>query len=194
MIRVCETCKAPLVRPKSASERQWIAKRFCSQPCKSRAPRASVVDRFWAKVERMGQNECWPWKGTRDKYGYGRLANFPKGSPLKAYRVSWALANGPVPAGVVVRHKCDNPPCVNPTHLELGTQKDNARDTSARGRLNPKSLLNLRHDKALSTVDMEMVVEMRSRGLSLPVIAKRFGVDSSTVGLYLRGKRTPCQS
>jgi len=193
-MRACCTCSAALVRGKRDSDKQWESRRYCSRACAARAPKASLATRFWSKVRRGEPNACWPWTGSTDGRGYGHLSAYPKGSPLKAPRVAWEIANGPIPDGMLVRHKCDNPPCVNPAHLELGTQKDNTRDTSARGRLNPKSRLNLRHDKALSTSDMEIVVEMRSRGLSLPVIAKRFGVDSSTVGLYLRGKRTPCQS
>ena len=65
-------------------------------------------------------------------------------SKFKAHRVSYEMANGPIPDGLIIRHKCDNPNCVNPKHLESGTQKDNMLDASFRGRINPKSLLNLR--------------------------------------------------
>jgi hypothetical protein len=65
-------------------------------------------------------------------------------SKFKAHRVAWEMFNGPIADGLIVRHKCDNPNCVNPKHLEVGTQKQNMMDASARGRLNPKSLENLR--------------------------------------------------
>lgn len=63
---------------------------------------------------------------------------------IKAHRVSFEMRYGPISDGLIVRHKCDNPNCVNPNHLEIGTQMDNMLDASSRGRLNPKSLLNLR--------------------------------------------------
>jgi len=87
---------------------------------------------------------CWIWTGASDSKGYGRMASGFKKSPLKAYRVSYELFVGIIPDGLVVRHKCDVTSCVNPNHLEVGTQKDNMQDASKRGRLNPISLLNLR--------------------------------------------------
>lgn len=87
---------------------------------------------------------CWIWIGATDGKGYGHMASAYKKSPMKAYRVSYELFNGKIPKGLVVRHKCDIPSCVNPNHLEIGTQKDNMQDASKRGRLNPISLLNLR--------------------------------------------------
>ena len=71
---------------------------------------------------------CWLWTGNREPTGYGRF------SQEKAHRASYRIHHGAIPAGLVVRHKCDNPPCVNPAHLELGTLADNNRDRHERGR------------------------------------------------------------
>ena len=106
-------------------ERQWLG-RPLDDPMKSR----SDEERFWAKVEKSG--ECWIWTASRRGKGYG-LVRF-RGRNAQAHRASYEMHNGPIPDGAVVRHKCDNPPCVNPDHLELGTVADNNRDMSERGR------------------------------------------------------------
>ncbi|WP_341856406.1 HNH endonuclease signature motif containing protein [Brachybacterium sp. GPGPB12] len=81
----------------------------------------------------MWDGECLVWIGSRDLSGYGRVK--AEGLPPRgAHRAAWELANGQIPDGLVVRHKCDNPPCVRLEHLELGTAQDNVNDMIARGR------------------------------------------------------------
>ena len=97
----------------------------------------SVKERFWAKVDVRGLDECWEWQGCRDPKGYGRIGFFidRKHKVYVTSRFSLMLKAGFIPPpNIVTRHKCDNPPCVNPNHLEWGTIKDNARDASDRGR------------------------------------------------------------
>lgn len=81
---------------------------------------------FWLKVTKT--DTCWLWTGRRDKNGYGKV-----GAAL-SHRVFWELHNGHIPDGLYVLHHCDNPPCIRPTHLFLGTQADNVRDMAAKGR------------------------------------------------------------
>lgn len=90
------------------------------------APRFSRT--FWDFVEKTHEHGCWTWQGSRDRKGYGRW------SRVLTHRHSWSLANGPIPDGLWVLHHCDNPPCVNPRHLYLGTVVENVRDSVARGR------------------------------------------------------------
>lgn len=91
-------------------------------------------DRFEAKIEKGP--ECWAWKGCRTRSGYGLLqARKISKAPLLAHRVAWELTNGPIPDGMHVLHRCDNPGCVNPGHLFLGTQRDNNADRDAKGRV-----------------------------------------------------------
>ena len=92
----------------------------------------TLEERFWSKVDRKDPAECWEWQAGKFSQGYGQ---FSVGAKNKlAHRVSYELAHGPIPEGLVVRHKCDNPCCVNPDHLELGTHENNMDDRASRGR------------------------------------------------------------
>lgn len=92
-----------------------------------------IEARFWPKVRRGNEDECWPWQASKTK-GYGMI--FAWGRPQYAHRVAYALQNGSVPEGADVLHKCDNPPCCNGKHLFLGDQLANMRDRNAKGRAN----------------------------------------------------------
>jgi hypothetical protein len=96
---------------------------------------ASLSDRFWGKVDRSGgADACWGWIGAKHGGGYGLIRC---GKLCRAHRVSWEMEYGPVPEGLHVLHRCDNPPCVNPAHLFLGTHQDNMDDRTAKDR-NPR--------------------------------------------------------
>jgi hypothetical protein len=105
--------------------------------------RDNLLIRLLSKVSVNKETGCWEWTAAREVRGYGMLARGWKQRPYKAHRLSYELFVGAIPEGLVIRHKCDNPCCINPKHLEPGTQKDNSKDASTRGRLNQKSLLNL---------------------------------------------------
>ena len=111
--------------------------KFCSQKCYHAHRKGSLADRFWGKVQLpTDTNLCWEWRASTDTNGYGQInAGGPGGKPLRAHRVSWELAHGPIPEGLCVLHRCDNPLRVNPQHLWLGTQTDNLLDCKAKGRL-----------------------------------------------------------
>lgn len=86
--------------------------------------------RFWDRVEKS--DSCWLWTGAKVPDGYGTMSY--EGVVRKTHRLSWLFVYGQVPLGMSVLHRCDNPPCVRPDHLFLGTQSDNMRDCASKGR------------------------------------------------------------
>src|SRR5947207_5829360 len=99
----------------------------------------SIIDNFWGSpghptVDYTGSSiGCWVWLRARTSRGYGNI--HLGGKMVSAHRVAWELVNGPIPEGLLVLHKCDNPSCVNPDHLFLGTNADNRKDAQVKGRL-----------------------------------------------------------
>ena len=122
---------------------------YCSYACftaaKNRAQKETFPDRFWSMVDKSG--ECWLWNGPTGPGGYGSVHVPGKRSPQRAPRVAWELTNGvPIPRRMLICHHCDNPPCVRPDHLFMGTPLDNMRDMIAKGRaVRPKASSKPRH-------------------------------------------------
>lgn len=124
----------------SDCKRQVLAKGYCNPhyyqinrrgkvPGPIRIRDGDDAERFWTKVDKSG--ECWLWQAACDNHGYGCF--WFGGRLQKSSRVSWSLAHGD-PGELFVLHRCDNPRCVNPEHLFLGTQQDNLIDMRAKGR------------------------------------------------------------
>ena len=93
-----------------------------------------VAERLWARVDKSG--DCWVWTGPVSReQPYGRIKLSGRhGRYLQTHRISYELAFGPIPNDLWVLHHCDNPPCVRPDHLYVGTREDNTRDAHERGR------------------------------------------------------------
>jgi len=110
-------------------------------------PHGPLKDRFFSKVIKM--DGCWVWLGSKRPNGYGTIQKGGKGSAtLSAHRLSYEMHKGPIPDGLVVMHSCDNPSCVNPDHLSIGTYKENTADMIAKGRKRTVSALGTSNGKA----------------------------------------------
>ena len=141
--RNCLICLKPFTRTLYPSQLA-LAKlgkfrigRYCGLPCfaKGKRTRKPISVRFWKHV--LKTKTCWLWTASLDSGGYGQLAYQP-GKPMRASRISWIIHHGAIPKQFSVLHKCDNRPCVRPTHLYLGTQHDNVHDCISRGRFTTK--------------------------------------------------------
>lgn len=149
-----------------------------------------IVDRFWAKVNKGGPihpelGPCWQWTGcVVARYGQVSLGHpsTPGSKRWKSHRFSWELHHGPVPDGLVVRHRCDNCLCVNPAHLELGTQKQNVHDGIRRGRRNAWGIQKLSPD------DVRVIRAQLARRIPQKDIASAFGIARNTVSQIATGK------
>lgn len=128
--RVDECDRAPHIRG-LCRPHYWRAQADRDRPNRRRQHR-TLREALDAKTPAGAPDDCWEWGGSPDHDGYGVVSW--GGTQYKAHRVAYELHVGPIPEGLVVRHNCDNPPCVNPAHLLLGTQADNVRDMHERGR------------------------------------------------------------
>lgn len=152
------------------------------------ARRIPISDRFWKYVTPGDTNDCWIWQGSKCRDGYGQMKMTNDGieSTRRATAVSLELHGVNVPKGSMVMHTCDNPPCVNPNHLRVGTAKENNLDRSLKGRWRG------RQTKRGVPLTSEEVREIRSRysqGFSPNSIAASFGISASNVR-SIKNRRT----
>jgi hypothetical protein len=143
----------------------------------------AFATRFWGKAKEDPETGCLEWQAGRCYDGYGQVRNGTR--TLRAHRVAYELACGPIPAGLLVRHKCDNPICVNPEHLEPGTHADNARDASERGRRRVgKGSLSLR----LTAADKPNILALHARGVDIRVIAGGYAMSVDAIKNVIYGR------
>lgn len=162
--------------------------RFCSRECFRQWKTTPIEDRFFSYVGRKQPNGCIPWAGCKRGNGYGVITSYPRGARVSAHRLSYELLVGsPIPDGMHVLHRCDNPSCINPTHFFLGTQTDNNADKQAKGR-QPRG-----ERMGCAKLTADQVREMRARyaagSISQRELAKEYGIGKSVVAqIILRRK------
>lgn len=150
----------------------------------------TTEERFWAKVRKASGDACWEWQASKTHWGYGRFYNRKKRLVERAHRFSWELQGAPIPAGLNVLHRCDNPSCVRPDHLFLGTFKDNARDMVNKGRCRPGRFPGVKNPKAkLSPEQVRQIFERNKSGESQSSLAREFGVTSNAVRGIVIGEK-----
>lgn len=158
-------------------------------------------ERFWQRV--VKSDTCWVWTGAHTRFGYGRWYYDASIPPVFAHRYVYAQLVGPIPENLCVLHRCDNPPCVRPDHLWLGTRTDNAADRDAKGRnrhvtpaperratgdrsgprLHPERLKRgtARINAVLTEPQVLEIRGLHAAGISQRKLAKHFGVNQSNI-------------
>lgn len=139
----------------------------------------TIEERFFSRFVKL-ENGCWQWRAHTDKDGYGVLPGDRRN--IRAHRFSYERHIGEIPQGLIVCHKCDNPGCVNPDHLFVGTAKDNAQDALQKGR----HYAGEKNGRSKLT-DNDVLIIQKST-LSGPDLARHFGVNRSTINRIKRGK------
>jgi hypothetical protein len=202
---ICQFCK-------NEFEPQRTTKgKYCSVRCaclsrnynaevheKSSKTRASKLsDRFWSRVDKT--NTCWNWIGTKGPTGYGYIS--VKHKNTRAHRLSWTFVHGPIAEDLCVCHKCDNPSCVNPDHLFLGSNLENRRDSASKGRvpkgersgvrLHPETVAKGENHGCAKLTDKQ-VLQIRSlhsrHTKSCSELAKDYQVSPDTIRLIVSKK------
>jgi DNA-binding XRE family transcriptional regulator len=133
--------------------------------------RKDISERFWSKVDRGNDEDCWEWQASTRSSGYGQIWVPDKEGPVGAHVVSYRLEYGGVPEGKQVNHTCDNPPCVNPNHLYAGDKKDNMEDLLRRGTSEQVEL----------GIEQVKDIKRKSDTVEWETIAEQYDISSKTV-------------
>lgn len=186
--RICKHCSKQFTLP------SWIARRadrigegqFCSHSCASRHQLSDPQERFWQQVKKVkGEKSCWLWAGDTSPDGYGKFSLFrdEKWHSLRSHRYVYEITYGTIPVDLLVLHECDNPICVRPDHLFLGTQQDNIADKVTKRR-------QARGEKMatakLTASQVQMIRSGARMGLTLTEIAKVYRVSIETISAICR--------
>lgn len=182
-----KTCKTP------GCGRDFYGRGFC-RCCYNRERRngrlpklqpTPISDRFHAKVHK-DPGGCWIWTGPVNNNGYGRIDG-----KTYAHRVSYELHHGPIPPGMSVMHSCDNPPCVNPEHLSLGTHAENMADAATKGRMSnrKRGQVGERHPHAKLTWSQIREIRVQAEaGVKQADLARLHQVSKATIWRIVTGK------
>ena len=137
--------------------------------------------KFWDKVDIGKKNDCWNWLGAVNDYGYGKVRRGAWRSWLRTHRYAWEEVNGPVPYGLSVLHRCDNPRCCNPLHLFVGTQQDNVNDMVSKGRAKGGGLSGEHNPNAKLSLESARLIRNQRHKASARQLAKQYHVHANLI-------------
>ena len=143
---------------------------------------AARVARFWSYVDKRGHSDCWEWQGGKNPYGYGQFWNGKTNGV--AHRYVYELVIGPIASGLCVCHHCDNPPCVNPSHLFVGTKADNSADMVRKGRCKSRGLGGEASGSHILTAKQVRKIRdlyARPEGVNQAALARQYGVSEGAI-------------
>lgn len=140
----------------------------------------NTSERFWSKVKKT--RGCWEWQAGKDANGYGQF--YFCGKNFRAHRYAWSICLGRIPKGKLVLHKCNNTSCVRPSHLYLGTSKDNKFDAIQNGTVTGENSSRAK----LTWKKVRSMRKLHSKGITQNELAKRFGVVEGNVWSIVNNK------
>lgn len=191
----CLHCGELLIRRPGEANTVFARRQFCCVPCARRYCGAKRRDQSTPlqAVQRIGwtvlESGCWEWNGPRNQDGYGiypTMVGDKRFGERRAHRLAYLAWKGPITQSQLVRHHCDNPPCINPDHLDLGTHSDNMNDAKERGR-------NARGEShgmsKLTESDVLAIRDASASGESYRSISARYGLNKFTVGKIVRREK-----
>ena len=178
----CAKCGAAFHVPPSHRSKRVYCSRQCRAAAQSEWQRKDLSERFWAKVQET--ETCWTWTAALLKTGYGSIR--VDGKAMRAHRVAYELAKGPIPEGALLRHTCDNPKCVNPDHLIPGTKSDNTKDAIERGQ---HAVGELHRNAKVSNQAVTAIRAALAAGVPGKFLAKQFGVDQTLISQIKLNKK-----
>ena len=142
---------------------------------------STLKERFFRFVDKSG--DCWLWTGkSKSQKGYGQIQEGGKGSKHRSvHRLSYEFHFGEIPKGLVIMHKCDNPSCVNPDHLEAGTQSKNIKDAFLRGRKKATPPHKFGESHGATKLKNADVYEIRNSQEISAILSAKYGVSKSAI-------------
>lgn len=151
---------------------------------RSHRPLRPLAERLWSRVTRT--DDCWTWDGHTNEQGYGQIGRgYTVEGLALTHRVAWELTHGPIPDGIGVLHRCDNPPCCRPDHLFLGTQADNMQDAKAKGRARGVAG-EANWNSKVTAHHVQQIRDLDAAGHDRKWIAQQYAITPQHVGAIAR--------
>lgn len=184
--RKCKRCGIEFSYQSNRSKEAKNGGQYCSSKCRDEQKNAPLKERFYRFVGKPEDNGCILWKGSKLYSGYGMIRS-GKGKEIPAHRASWEIHVGPIPEGMHVLHKCDNPPCVNHKHLFIGTHNDNMQDMIEKER----NVIMKGENHGMAKLNEDKVREIRKlnkNGVSRRELQEKFGMSKGGIEGIVNGR------